>query len=162
VDLQDSVGTLLGDLDHAMLVVTASAGGRRSGCLVGFFSQCSIEPPRVMVWVSAANHTAPVAAATDVLGVHVLERDQRDLAELFGGETDDRVDKFARCRWHDGPEGVPILDGCHRWLVGRILGRHPTGDHTGYLLEPIAAEAGEWSGQLGALEAQAIEPGHPA
>ena len=40
------------------------------------------------------------------------------LAELFGGETGDEVDKFARCAWHEGPEGVPMLDGCANRFVG--------------------------------------------
>lgn len=39
-------------LDHPMYVVTAEADGERAGCLVGYASQCSIQPARFMVWLS--------------------------------------------------------------------------------------------------------------
>ena len=77
-----------------------------------------------------------------MLGVHCVPADAPALAELFGGETGDEVDKFARCEWHDGPEGVPILDACANWFVGRVLNRIAAGDHDLFLLEPVAASAG--------------------
>ena len=57
-----------------------------------------------------------------MLGVHAVPADAEDLAELFGGETGDEMDKFARTAWHEGPEGVPILDRCENWFAGRVLG----------------------------------------
>ena len=39
--------------------------------------------------------------------MHLVPADATGLAELFGGETGD--DKFARCEWSAGPEGLPIL-----------------------------------------------------
>jgi flavin reductase (DIM6/NTAB) family NADH-FMN oxidoreductase RutF len=33
-------------IDYPMWIVTAAARGERSGCLVGFATQCSIEPVR--------------------------------------------------------------------------------------------------------------------
>ena len=62
------------------------------------------------------------------------------LIELFGGETGDDVDKFARCTWSDGPGGVPVLDDVAAWMVGRIVERYDFGDHVGHLLEPVAGE----------------------
>ena len=58
---------LVGRLDYPMFVVTTVAAddGERSGCLVGFATQCSIHPPRWVVWLSLANHTCtvdPIAA----------------------------------------------------------------------------------------------------
>ena len=46
----------------------------------------------------------------DALAVHFLPDSADDLAELFGSQTGDTVDKFARCRWHPGPAGLPILE----------------------------------------------------
>ena len=139
----DEFQRLVARLDYPMFVLTARStdgDGERSGCLIGFASQCSIDPPRFAVWVSEKNHTFSVAKASSHLGVHALSAEQRDLAELFGGETGDEVDKFARCPWHDGPEGVPVLDDVAGWFVGRIVERLDTGDHLGFLLEPVAAE----------------------
>jgi flavin reductase (DIM6/NTAB) family NADH-FMN oxidoreductase RutF len=64
------MNSLASDLEYPMVIVTAAANGERSGCLVGFHSQCSIEPLRWAVWISRVNHTWPVARAARVLGVH--------------------------------------------------------------------------------------------
>src|SRR3954466_13676483 len=88
---------LTGPLDPPLVVVTVSDGKERSGCLVGFSTQCSIDPGRFAIWVSKANHTFRVGMEADAFAVHFLTEADRPVAELFGGETDDRVDKFARC-----------------------------------------------------------------
>ena len=135
--LADDFRDLTGDLDLSMLVVTASDGRRQAGCLVGFATQCSIDPPRHLVCISKRNHTAAVAAGADVLVVHALEADQMELARLFGEQTGDEIDKFADVRWRPGPGGAPVLDDCRSWFAGRVLDRFDLGDHTGLWLEPV-------------------------
>ncbi|MEV6872432.1 flavin reductase family protein [Amycolatopsis sp. NPDC051128] len=154
---------LVGVLDYPMYIVTCADGTRAAGCLVGFAAQCSISPPRFMVWLSDKNHTREVARGAEVLAVHRLTTAQKDLARLFGGTTGFDADKFARCRWHRGPRGVPVLDDCPRWFAGEILGREVTGDHVAHLLRPIAAAAGGEAGrQLGFQDVRDLEPGNEA
>lgn len=153
---------LTGELDYFMLVVTTAAGGERAGCLVGFSTQCSIRPPRFLVCLSDKNHTTRVAARADALAVHFLPDTGAHLAELFGSQTGDAVDKFARCRWHEGPEGLPILDECERWFAGRILERRALGDHIGFLLEPVAAQKADAGSTFAFHRAKHLEPGHEA
>lgn len=155
---------LMAELDYPMFVVTACADGERSGCLVGFTTQTSIHPARFLVCISEKNHTYPVAIRSSVLAVHLLSRAEREkeLASLFGSETGDEVDKFARAEWREGPGGVPLLDGCPNRFVGRIVERIDFGDHVGMVLEPFFAEADEDSAQLGFHRAKRIEPGHEA
>lgn len=155
---QDVVATL----DYPMYVVTTAAGDERAGCLVGFTSQCSIDPPRFAVWLSKSNRTYRVARGAEILAVHALGEGERDLAELFGHHTGDQVDKFARCSWRPGPAGVPVLDDCPRWFAGRILDHWDTGDHLGFLLEPLAAAAEADEDDLGFQDLKGIEPGHEA
>lgn len=158
-----ALSRLLTGLDHPMAIVTAAAGEERSGCLIGFFSQCSVHPPRLAVFLSVTNHTFGVAQRTEHLGVHLLSEEQRDLAELFGTRSGDEVDKFARCAWHEGPAGVPVLEGCPDRVVGRIRDRRSTGDHVGHILEPVAVEQGDAPRrQLGFQAVADLEPGHPA
>jgi flavin reductase (DIM6/NTAB) family NADH-FMN oxidoreductase RutF len=151
-----------GQLEYPMFVVTAVSGEERDGCLVGFTTQCSIHPPRFLVCLSVLNRTFRIAKGASVLAVHLVAADQRDLAELFGGETADEVDKLARWPWQAGPEGVPILDGVANVFVGRILARVDLGDHVGHLLEPIAGRHEGHTHELGFQEARDIDAGHPA
>jgi flavin reductase (DIM6/NTAB) family NADH-FMN oxidoreductase RutF len=96
------------------------------------------------------------------MAIHLVPESAAELAELFGGETGDEVDKFARCAWRPGPDGVPLLDECPNRFVGRILERLDFGDHVGMVLEPFVAEVDAQSGQLGFHRAKRIDPGHEA
>ncbi|MFF1301415.1 flavin reductase family protein [Streptomyces sp. NPDC058307] len=152
-------------LDPDMCVVTAAADGDRAGCLVGFASQCSIEPVRYVVWLSKANRTYRVARTANRLAVHLLTREQRGLAELFGGETGDRTDKFAQVPWRKEAGGAVVLEEAAAWFVGRVVQRVEGGDHVGFVLEPEAWGEREDTGGAKLLrlsDAVSISPGHPA
>lgn len=145
-----------------MYVVTVvAAGGERDGCLIGFATQCSIHPPRFIACISKENRTFEAVRSADALVVHFLGAAQTGLAQLFGGETGDDVDKFERCAWSDGPFGIPVLDDAPGWFAGRILERHDAGDHVAHLLEPVAAEDRGGALDLGFQAVKGIDPGHP-
>jgi flavin reductase (DIM6/NTAB) family NADH-FMN oxidoreductase RutF len=155
----------VGRLDAAVVVVTTAVGEERSGCLVGFHSQCSIDPPQYAVWLSKANHTFGLVDRASHLAVHVLGPAQRPVAELFGSRTGDDVDKFARCRWSPGPAGMPMLDVVSDWFVGRkVAVIDHGGDHVGVALAPIAVTcASSGRGQVLHLSDVAFfRPSHPA
>lgn len=141
----DGFSSIVDRLDYPMFVVTTRAVNERSGCLVGFATQSAIDPPRFLVGLSDKNRTFRVATAADHLAVHVLDRRHLPLARLFGEQTGDEVDKFARCHWTEGPHGLPILDDAAAWFTGEILGRFDLGDHVGLLLAP---DRGELRGDL--------------
>ncbi|HEY4095657.1 MAG TPA: flavin reductase family protein [Baekduia sp.] len=151
---------LVGELDFPMFIVTARAGEELAGCLVGFATQTSINPSRFLVCLSLANHTTRIAAMASHVAVHFVPDTATDLAELFGGVTGDEADKFARCDWHPGPHGLPILDACENWFVGRVVERVDLGDHVGHLLSPEISHHGATGPEFAFHRAQSIEPGH--
>jgi flavin reductase (DIM6/NTAB) family NADH-FMN oxidoreductase RutF len=134
----------------------------RGGCLVGFASQCSIGPDRFVVWLSQRNHTYGIAQHATILAVHGLGEGQRHLAELFGTQTGDEVDKFERCSWRAGPGGVPIVNECPRWFVGDILDTAGWGDHTGFLLAPGEAAGAADASPLMFSAVRDLTAAHPA
>jgi flavin reductase (DIM6/NTAB) family NADH-FMN oxidoreductase RutF len=153
---------LVAQLDYPMFIVTVATDHERSGCLIGFATQCSIHPPRFLAGLSDKNRTYRVAQGAGSAAIHLVPEDATELAELFGGETGDEIDKFAHCAWRPGPDGVPLLDDCPNRFVGRIVERIDFGDHSGLVLEPVFAEVDEDSAQLGFHRAKRIEPGHEA
>lgn len=154
----------MAQLDMPMQIVTAAVpeDGERGGCLVGFASQCSIDPPRFMVWLSKKNHTLRIARRAELLAVHFPSPDQLDIASRFGTRSGDDVDKLASERWHEGPHGVPILDEIPRWFAGRITERLDAGDHVAFMLEPIAGSVDVDVPQLGFQAVKHLDPGHGA
>jgi flavin reductase (DIM6/NTAB) family NADH-FMN oxidoreductase RutF len=74
--------SLVGDLDYPMFIVTACADGERSGCLIGFATQASIDPPRFLVGLSHKNRTYRVGIKAELAG---------DLTNaLLGARRDER------------------------------------------------------------------------
>ena len=161
-DAVGTFGSLMGELDYPMFIVTTVAedDGERAGCLVGFATQISIKPPRFLAGLSDKNKTFRVAQRAGHLAVHFVPADGEAIAELFGSKTGDEVDKFARCVWHEGPAGVPILDDLPNRFVGRIVERVHGGDHQALILEPIAAEREAEEEELTFHRAKRLEPGH--
>ena len=162
MDAEATFNSLVGDLDYPMFIVTACAGGERAGCLVGFATQASIDPPRFLVCLSHNNRSYRIAIQAELLAVHFVPAQAQDLVELFGGETGDEVDKFERCAWRPGPGATPLLDACPNRFVGRVLERTDGGDHDAFLLEPELAERGTDAEEFSFHRAKRIEPGHEA
>lgn len=151
---------LVAELDPPMLIVTAAADGERAGCLVGFSTQTSIDPPRFLVCLSKRNRTFRVATGASALVVHFLSEEDRELARLFGGETGDDVDKFEGCEWRPGPDGAPVLEACGNWFAGTVVERLDAGDHVGFLLEPVQASKRHPFRPFPFRRARRIDPGH--
>ncbi len=160
--VQTTFARLTAELDAPMLIVTAEAGGERSGCLVGFWTQASIRPPRFLVCLSRLNRTYSVAVRARTLIVHFVPEGADALAELFGGESGDEVDKFDAVEWRHGPGGAPLLAGVDTWFAGTVAERVPLGDHDGFLLAPVdgAVHRAE-EPRLRFHRARRISPGHP-
>jgi len=148
-----------------LVIVTARDGEAADGCLVGFSTQCSIDPVRYLVCLSNANRTYDLARRAPVLIVHTL-RDavlDRALARLFGGETEFEVDKLSQCQWDEGPGGAPVLRGLD-WFAGRVLDQVDLGDHTGFMLavEASGSAARVDEAPLTYIEMRDLEAGNPA
>ena len=121
--------TFAGRLHGAMVVVTTCELGVRAGCLVGFHSQSSIDPPRYCVWLSKANHTYRVALRAPRLAVHALTSADAALAEHFGTLSGEDVDKFTGHAVTER-DGLPLLDALPHRLIGtRLAMLDLGGDH---------------------------------
>ena len=162
IDAGRAVHELVSAIDYPMYIVTAAAGDERAGCLVGFTTQCSIDPPRFLACLSDKNRTFRVAQEADLLVVHLVPDTEEELARLFGSETGDEVDKFERCEWSPGPGGAPVLAACPNWFAGRVLERWPAGDHWAFLLEPVEAASDPGEEPFSFHRARRLEPGHEA
>ncbi len=99
---------LVAALDYPLYVITTAVQGEPTGCLIGFATQCSIHPPRFLACISKKNHTFQLARRATVFAVHVVDEDNKALAEAFGGEDRGRSGQVCGCalalrRWSAGP-----------------------------------------------------------
>jgi flavin reductase (DIM6/NTAB) family NADH-FMN oxidoreductase RutF len=148
-------------LDYPMFIATLNGGGTKAGCLVGFATQCSIEPVRFIVFLSDKNFTFQIAEKASTIALHLVPKSEIELARLFGEKTGDDIDKFTSCAWSPGPGGAPLLEVCPDRLVGRVTERIRGGDHDGFILEPLEASSSEVP-FLMFQAAKDFDPGHDA
>ncbi|MFG3122453.1 flavin reductase family protein [Streptomyces sp. NPDC048201] len=125
---------------HAAGVAVITACGEHGP--VGFtatsLSSVSAEPPLISFGIGTGGSSWPAIARTDHVGVHLLGEHQSDLAATFARSGADRFG--ASTAWSEGPEGVPVLDDVLAWLVCRIVGRVPAGDHRIVLAEVMLGD----------------------
>lgn len=154
---------IVSSLDYPMVIVTASSDGERGGCLAGFTTQCSIDPPRWIVCISKTNYTHGLATKAPMLAVHFPRASQFDLAILFGSQSGDEIDKFAHCDWALGPGDTPVLAATD-WFVGRAITTWDAGDHTAILLDvlPEGSSSHAEESQLSFQQVTKLEAGHDA
>jgi flavin reductase (DIM6/NTAB) family NADH-FMN oxidoreductase RutF len=140
--MSDSFASIVASTDPALIIVTAAAGEERAGCLVEFHSQSSMEPPRYCIWLSKANYTYRVALHATHLAIHFVTSADLALAELFGTQTGDEVDKFAGLPVSRGAGRTPVLDQCpNRMVARRTALLDEGGDHVCMVSEPVEARS---------------------
>ncbi|HXW33004.1 MAG TPA: flavin reductase family protein [Acidimicrobiales bacterium] len=134
---------LVNRLAYPTFVVTAANELGPTGCVVGFTTQCSVNPPRLLVCLPVAAKTYRVASEAQALAVHLIDSGDSELGSLFGNDfaaSDDgrdRIDQFARCNWRPGRTGAPVLRDCVAWAEGDVLERLRLGDHVGFVIVPV-------------------------
>src|SRR3954447_12518666 len=162
-----------------MAIVTTVSGGERAGCLIGFHAQCSISPPRYVVWGCPGHPTPPprppppgrpaatppcrAAAPAGAVAVPSLGGDDEPLARLFGTVSGDDADKFARCTWEPGDGGVPVLTDCpNRFVAERVALLDEGSDHVCLVVAPTAVSARTPFRPLRLSQVEHLRPGHEA
>ncbi len=118
--------TALGSFATGVTVVTArDADGVPSGITANSFASVSLDPPLVL-W-SPKKNSRRFATFTEapVFAIHVLSRDQQAVCDAFVRSSGG----FDAAPWRDGPEGLPIIDGCLALFLCRREAILDGGDH---------------------------------
>ncbi|MFC8872495.1 flavin reductase family protein [Streptomyces sp. NPDC057148] len=121
-------------------VITARGDAGPVGFTATSLTSVSAEPPLLSFGIGTGSSSWPAVSAAEYVGVHVLGEHQEDVAATFARSGADRF--AAPTVWHDGPEGVPVLDGVLAWLVCRVVARVPAGDHRIVLAEVLSGDPG--------------------
>ncbi|GGX71723.1 flavin reductase family protein [Streptomyces anandii] len=125
---------------HAAGVAVITAGGEAGP--VGFtatsLTSVSADPPLISFGIGTGASSWPAISRTGHVGVHILGEHQQELAATFARSGADRFGPPTA--WREGPEGVPLLDDVLAWLVCRVVGRVPAGDHRIVLAEVVLGD----------------------
>ncbi len=119
-------------------VVTARGPSGPVGFTATSLTSVAAEPPLLSFGISIGASCWPAVAAATHVGVHLLGSHQQELAEVFARSGADRFGPATA--WSPGPYDVPLLDGVRAWLVGRIVGTVPAGDHRIVVAQAVAGD----------------------
>ena len=133
--------TVLRMFTYGLYAVTARHGGDISMMTANWLTQCSFEPPMVMLAVEADSHSRQVIEGSRAIAINLYESGQRDLAGSLGRTFGKHPEKINEAAWQPGPlTGSPLLDSALAWVECQIVSSLPAGDHIVFVAE--VAEVG--------------------
>lgn len=132
--------TALRKITNGMYIVTAAAEGDLAASTVTWLSQCSFEPPLVMVGIKVTGQTHSVIRRSGAFAIHIVAEGQQDIVESFFTPPKLEGDRMNGLAWEPGEAtGAPILAELPAWLEARVTDAVERGDHTVFVAEVINA-----------------------
>jgi flavin reductase len=138
---------MMGRFATGVTVVAARHGPLLAGMTANAVASISLDPPLLMASINRASETHVAIVGSHSFAVSVLGQQQRSIADCFAlPTTAGKLQRFCDAPWHEAETGSPILDGAIAFFDCRLHESHPTGTHTIFIGEIVAAgyeEGGE-------------------
>ncbi len=133
--LRDRIAPALGKITSGLYIATATLDGVPLGMLCSFVEQAGFEPPMISV---AVGRGRPIAASLDgegLFGLNILSKENQGLLKSFArGET---AEAFTKHGLVENAFAVPQFAEAWAFLVCKVSGKLPAGDHTLYIAEVL-------------------------
>ena len=115
----------LGSFATGVCVVTTTSDRGPLGITANSFASVSLDPPLVLWSPARASRRFEAYATTRRYAIHILGDDQIDLCRRFSADGLN----FDGLDWFEGPDGVPLIDGCLARFDCERIAVHDGGDH---------------------------------
>ena len=155
-----AAATLFAWLDREIWLVTAQAGGRRSGLITATVNQASTVPetPRVVAALGNGHFTRELASASGAFALHLLREENLDLVWQFGLLSGRDCDKFTGLTPLSAVTGSPLLEGTVGWLDCRVEARQDVGGQTVYVAEVLEGRVTDFARPLTMARLMQVAP----
>ncbi len=120
---------ILRRIPYGLFVVGAADGQRINASTVNWLSQCSFQPPLVMVAIKKGTMLHELVDAGRVFSVNLLGKDQKGMAEHFFRPVAQVGDKLGDVHFHRGSTGAPVLEDALGFVECRVREIIAGGDH---------------------------------
>jgi flavin reductase (DIM6/NTAB) family NADH-FMN oxidoreductase RutF len=112
------------------VITSVGADGELAGATVSAFMSLSLEPPLVLVSLSATARTALAIRSAGAFCAHIVGARQTEAAMRFAAGG---ADKFAGLDHRPSLSGVPVLADFDVSLECSLAAEHAAGDHVLYV-----------------------------
>lgn len=136
---------ILGHLATGVAVVSAAdpQSGDPRGLTANAVASVSLDPPLVLACVERTADTHACIERAGAFAVSILGADDEALARRFADYPSDR--KFSGAAYRSEVTGAPVLDEALAWVDCRVWASYDGGDHTIFVGEVLAGDAGDGS-----------------
>ena len=126
----DAKKTALRMIPYGIYVLTAKAGeGTVAAATVNWVTQSAFSPPLLVVGVKTDSGTYALLKSTGIFTLNMLGKDSKGLAFTFFKPAVLVDGKLSGQAFHDGANGLPILDAAIGAVECRVKHIHEEGDH---------------------------------
>lgn len=130
--------TVLRMFTYGLYAATAKHGDDVSIMTVNWLTQCSFEPPMLVLAAEGDSHSRQVIEASRAFALNLYESGQRELAGSLGRTFGKHPEKIAEVAWKPGPlTGSPLLETALGWVECKIVSNMPAGDHILFVAEVV-------------------------
>ena len=131
---------VLRKIPYGLYVVGLKDGKSHHAFTGSWFSQCSMNPPRVMLGVRQGTHSLDLIKREKVFSVNFLAKTDKKIFEQFFKATPSNGDRFGEVKFQVKKTGAPILDAATHTLECEVKDIFDAGDHSIVIGEVIEAE----------------------
>jgi flavin reductase (DIM6/NTAB) family NADH-FMN oxidoreductase RutF len=126
-------------ITYGLFVATARDETGPAAGTINWISQGSFTPPLVMVAIKADSALHRAVAASRKFIIHVVGKDQKELATAFFRGAELSGDRLNGYRIDSRPDGIPLLADPPAWFECRVANDVRGGDHTVFVAEVVDA-----------------------
>jgi flavin reductase (DIM6/NTAB) family NADH-FMN oxidoreductase RutF len=123
--------TALRMLTYGAVVLGLKQGDRYNASTVSWLSQCSFDPPLIMMALRNGSLTQAMVESAGQFVVNILAEGQTAMAAAFSRQADQKGGKLSGFAFEPGVRtGAPVLADVPAWLECKVTDAVKRGDHT--------------------------------
>lgn len=134
---------ILRKIPYGLYILGLKDGDKFHGMVGSWLSQCSFEPPLLMLGIKKGSYSHQMMEHNPYLSVNFPRKDQKKLVEGFFRPYEVKDHKFGETPFHLGKNGVPILDNTIGSLECKVRQIVTGGDHDIVIVEILESELRE-------------------
>ena len=130
---------ILRSVPYGLYALTTVDGDEVNVFTATWVSQCSFEPPLLMVAVRCDSYSHEMLRRGGAFALNLVGKDQQEVLSRFFKTVHRVGSKLNDVSFHTGATGAPLLDLAVSALECRVTHFHEAGDHSIFVGEIIAA-----------------------
>jgi len=131
---------VLRKIPYGLYVIGLKDKGTCHAFTGSWLSQCSMNPPRVMLGVRQGTHSLGLIKQEGVFSVNFLAKGDKKILEQFFKTTPSDGNRFGEVKFQIKKTGAPILETATHTLECEVKDIFDVGDHSIVIGEVVEAE----------------------